>query len=134
MYPWPHALHVFGALVWFAGTMTAIHVLVARERAPEVDFSKLEGGVGRVMDTGATMILVTGIGLLLTDAGRALLSHGFMHAKLTVVVALLGLHGFVRASLGRARRGEARPIPGWLVPAAVLMFFAVVVLIEVRPF
>lgn len=131
------AAHVFGALIWFGGTMTALHVILNHARATPGErgsFQAMEGGIGRIMDIGATLSLVTGIAMLVGDVSRPLLKMGFMHTKLTLVLVLLGLHGVVRARLAKYRRGEVNPLGAWVMPAVVLVFLGVVVLIETRPF
>lgn len=132
---YPVGIHLFGILIWFGSMMTALHLLLGWERLGRPgDFKKLSGNIGRIMDMGASLVLITGILMLTNDAGRPLLKHGFMHAKLTAVVVLLGLHGLVRATLGKVSRGEARAIPVWVQPVVIGLYIAILFLIVKRPF
>ena len=135
MYPWPLSFHIFGALIWFGGTMTAVHTMKGFA-ASEVrgDFKVVAASVGRIMDLGATMSIVSGIFMLTTTTGQALLKVGSMHAKFTVVLLLLGLHGFVRMQIGKYGRGEIKHLPKALPALTVSLFFAAIALIVVRPF
>lgn len=135
------AAHVCGVLLWFAGALITLHVLRAYERAsagagPGVstpDFQRLEGPAGRILDAGAGLALVAGLYLLFENLA-ILRGAGFMHAKLALVVALLGVHGFLRVRLKKFRTGQSRTLAGWAEPAVLGLFFAIVVLIVARPF
>lgn len=138
-YIWMMALHVCGVLLWFAGAMITLHVLRAHEAktaaggATPEDFRRSEGPAGRILDLGAGLAIVGGLYLLIENL-QILRGGGFMHAKLTLVVALLGVHGFLRVQLKRFRAGTSQRVAGWAHPAVLGLFFAIVVLIVVRPF
>ena len=135
---WKLTFHLFGMLIWFAGIVASLRMLSAYNATPSdqrVDFKQFSGKVGLLMDIGAGLTVVMGLWLISNKAGLALFkAGGFMHAKLTLVVVLIGLHGFVRVKLAKYRKGSVNPTPGWLFPLVSLIFFAIVLLIEVRPF
>ncbi len=133
---WLKALHVFGAFLWFSGLMTGLHLLREAGKAPAVspeEFARREGAVGRFMDAGATLAIVAGLALLVQELD-ILKGAGFMHAKLALVLALIGLHGFVRASLKRYRTGRGSAPPAFVLPALLGATGLILVLILVRPF
>lgn len=135
-YLWLKALHVFGAFLWFAGLMTALNQLRTATIPPPVspeEFQRREGAVGRVMDAGAGIAIAAGLVLLLQSLDL-LKGSGFMHAKLTLALALVGLHGMVRVKLKRFRTGRGTPLPGFVLPATVGAVGLILVLILVRPF
>lgn len=146
-YRWAIALHLFGVLLWFAGALIALHVLRVHERAsrakegagsaapgaPPSSFAQLEGAAGRILDAGSGLAIAAGLYLLISNLG-ILKGAGFMHAKLTLVLLLIGVHGFLRAQLKRFRTGQANRLPAWPEPVVLGLFFAIVVLIIVRPF
>jgi putative membrane protein len=140
LYQWVMAAHVCGVLLWFAGALITLHVLRVSQRASSAssggsaqDFQSLEGPAGRILDAGAGLALAAGLYLLFENLA-ILRGAGFMHAKLTLVVALLGVHGFLRVRLKKFRTGQSRTLPSWAEPAVLGIFFAIVVLIIARPF
>lgn len=139
LYRWVMALHVCGVLLWFAGALVSLHVLQAHQRKLAAgggdggEFRILEGSAGRLLDVGAGLAIAAGLYMLFENLG-ILKGAGFMHAKLTFVAVLLGLHGFLRAQLKRFRTGKSRQLAAWAYPAVLGVFFAIVVLITARPF
>lgn len=137
-YFWARALHVCGVLLWFAGALVTLHVLQVQQRrlaagaGDGTDFRALEGSAGRLLDAGAGVAIAAGLYLLFENPSL-LKGAGFMHAKLTLVAVLLGLHGLLRAQLKRFRMGKSRALAGWAYPAVLGVFFAIVVLIVVKP-
>lgn len=139
LYFWVLALHLCGVLLWFAGALVTLHVLAVQQRrlaagaGDGADFRPLEGSAGRLLDAGAGVAVAAGLYLLFENTSL-LKGAGFMHAKLTLVAALLGLHGFLRVQLKRFRTGKNRELAGWAYPAVLGVFFAIVVLIITKPF
>lgn len=139
LYRWVLALHLCGVLLWFAGALVTLHVLRTQERrlaagaGDGADFRILEGSAGRLLDAGAGVAVAAGLYLLFENTA-ILKGAGFMHAKLTFVAVLLGLHGFLRVQLKRFRTGKKRELAGWAYPAVLGVFFTIAVLIIARPF
>ena len=82
---------------------------------------------------GAGLAILAGLALLLQELD-IMKGAGFMHAKLTLVLALVGLHGYVRAGLKRYRTGRGSAPPAFILPAVVGAVGLIVVLILTRPF
>ena len=128
-------IHICGVLVWFAGLMTSLHVLAAYARTASEsrgDFGGLSGRVGMVMDLGATATLTAGIALV-AGPYKELLKNGSLHAKLALVVVVLGLHGMVRVRLAQFKRDDVEALPGWLAPSVGFSVLVSVALITMRP-
>jgi protoporphyrinogen IX oxidase len=136
LYLWVKAFHVLGVTLWIAGLLTALHLLTVASKAPAQspeEFHRREGSVGRFLDAGSGLAILTGIWMLLQSLDL-LRGAGFMHAKLTLVLGLLGLHGYVRAQLKRFRTGRGKSVPAALFPTVIAVTGVIIVLILVRPF
>ena len=130
------ALHIFAVLSW-AGAMVGLSFIlkqhsVAAEGA-RADFIELEKGTAMAMDIFATLAIACGIYMLI-DIPGIMSSGGWIHAKLTLVAVLIGLHGFQRMRVGKFKRGEVSPNPAWIIPAIEATVFALVILAAVKPF
>jgi putative membrane protein len=67
----------------------------------------------------------------------SLLSQGWMHAKLTLVVALIGYHyvcGAMRKRFATGQQQRSHVFYRWFNEAPVLALLAIVILVVVRPF
>lgn len=135
---WLTAGHIFAFLTW-VGSLTGLSFMLKQHakaaEAARADFIALEKGTAIAMDIGALIALILG-SILLIKVQPSLLKGqgGFMHAKLTLVVVLLGLHGMQRVRVGKYKRGEVTPEPGWIIPAIEFSVIAIIVFIVVRPF
>ncbi|HUD50348.1 protoporphyrinogen oxidase HemJ [Parvibaculum sp.] len=140
-YPWLKALHVISVIFWMAGMAYLPRLFVYHaEAAAGSDKSEtfkvmerrlLRGIINPAM--GATFLF----GGLMLWANPALLAEPWMHAKLTLVLVMAGLHGF----FSRWRRDfEAdrnhRPARFYRIvneaPPVLVVF--IVILVIVRPF
>src|SRR5688500_2701085 len=100
-YNWIRALHIFGVFLWM-GTMIGLsHTMVAHAQADlgaRPAFHALERKTAMMMDIGALLSIGFGVYLLLETEG--VMKHGYMHAKLgLVLLGVLGMHGFLRAKV-----------------------------------
>ena len=135
---WLKAGHIFAFLTWVGSLIGLSFMLKQHAKAAEAahpDFIALEKGTAMAMDIGAVVALILG-SILLIEIKPSLLKGqgGFMHAKLTLVTVLLGLHGFQRMRVGKYKRGKVTPEPGWIIPAIEVSIVAIIVFIVVRPF
>jgi putative membrane protein len=130
------ALHIFAVLAWGGALVGLTFILrqhsVAAEGARK-DFIELEKGTAMAMDIFATIAIAMGV-YMLVDIPGMMSSGGWIHAKLTLVALLIGLHGFQRMRVGKYKRGEVTPNPGWIIPAVEVTLFAIVILAAARPF
>jgi putative membrane protein len=124
-------IHVVGFVTWVGSLFGFASILGARGRESDPAFAVKLGAVakdsGRAMDVGATLAIAGGLGLLSSNfAGY--MQQPWLHAKLTLVLLLLGAHGFLRA---KGKRGGA--IPKALVPAVTLIAVTIISLVVFKP-
>ena len=135
-YPWVKALHVIAVIFWVAGLLIMGRYLVHQAGEPErgAVWAERERLLRRIILTPG-MIFVWVLGLMLATS-YGLEGAGWLRAKIALVVALSGLHGWQVATARRLAAGTG-PAPRTLklmneVPA--LLTIAIVVLVEVKPF
>ena len=136
-YLWIKAAHVFGFVLWI-GSMVALALLGAATRRAEATgrtvLAEAARPVGLAMDIGATLAIAAGVVMLLHSLDPVPpLKRPYFHIKLTLAVVLIGLHGLLRVSGGRARRGVGSGPPAWLLPVAVLLALGVIWLAVTKP-
>ncbi len=130
------ALHIFAVIGWTGALFGLSFILKQHAKSAEGarnDFIELEKGTAMAMDILATLAMIAGVYMLVSMPG-IMKSGGWIHAKLTLVVVLLGLHGFQRARVAKYKRGEVKSNPGWIIPAVEATIFALVILAVARPF
>jgi putative membrane protein len=132
---WIKAFHLFGVFMWMGTMIGASHILVAHAEADlgsRPAFHGLERRLAIAMDVGATIAIVFGVILLVKTPG--IMKVGSMHAKLALVVALLGVHGLLRAKIRKHREGKVVPLAGAVPGLLPLISLAIIVLVVVKPF
>jgi len=141
LYPWLKALHIIAMVCWFAGLfylprLFVYHAMsgddVSRERFCVMERKLYRG----IMLPSMVATLVFGLWLIGLNPGYYF-SQGWMHAKLTLVILLIGYHHVCGAQLKRFARGEnqrSHVFYRWFNEAPVLVLFAVVILVVVKPF
>ena len=140
---WIKALHIVFVASWFAGLFYLPRIFVNLAMVPPGSVAERERlllmarKLYRFMLPLALIALVLGLALWLGyGIGRGA-GNGWLHAKLAIVLALIGyhawcgriLHGFGR---GQAQRGHVWF--RWFNEAPVLMLLAATVLVVVKPF
>lgn len=136
-YSWLKAFHAFGFLLWTAGLFATLRMLAAHGlagTAAPVSLAQGERRTAVFMDIGATIAIVAGLALTFMVDPSPLTQGGWLHAKLTLVLAFLALHVVARLRIKKFRNGEVKPLPGALLPVLLVLAFAIVVLAKVRPF
>ena len=98
-------------------------------------FGVMERKLFAIMTLGAALAVVFGIAMLAAAPGY--LEFGWLHAKLTLVAALIGYHFWCRALMTALCQGRNRHSQRWYrffneVPA--LLLIAIVILVVVKPF
>jgi putative membrane protein len=132
------ALHIIFVVTWFAGLfyLPRLFIYHAETDQPAVraQLKIMERRLLILTDIGMTLALIFGVWTLLLVP--AYLQQGWLHAKLTVVLGLIGYHLY----LVRLKNQFARDIyphsPRWLrlfneVPG--LLLIAIVILVVVKP-
>jgi len=134
---WIRVIHLYGMLTWVGGLVGLSFILKQHAKAAEgayADFIELEKGTAIAMDIGATVTIACGLAMLFSISPSPLKGQGWMHAKLLLVVGLIGLHGFQRMRVGKYKRGTVSPNPGWIIPAVEIVAIGIIILAGARPF
>lgn len=135
---WLKAFHIVFAVTWFAGLFYLPRLFVyhvATEDAPgRARFEIMERRLYGIMSLGAVLTIAFAVGMLLFVP--AYLTMGWLHAKLALVLLLIGYHLWCRQLMAGLARGKAHS-QRWYrifneVPA--LLLIGIVVLAVVKPF
>ena len=140
VYPWTKALHVISVVTWMAGLFYLPRLFVyhatAEDEASRERFVVMERKLYRgIMGPSMVATLVFGVWMLYLNPGW--LSQAWLHAKLTLVVLLIGYHHACGSLLKRFARGENRRghvFYRWFNEVPVLFLIAIVILVVVKPF
>ncbi|MDG9667193.1 protoporphyrinogen oxidase HemJ [Hahella sp. CR1] len=138
---WVKAFHIIAMVCWFAGIfylprLFVYHAMsedeISRER-----FKIMERKLYRGIAT-PSMIITVALGLwLLSYNFSGYLAQGWMHAKLTMVAALIGYHfycGHILKAFKEDRNQRSHVFYRWLNEAPVLVLVGIVIMVVVRPF
>lgn len=136
---WLKAFHIFFVVAWFAGLfylprLFLYHVNTTDQLGAE-RFQMMERRLFVMMTIGAVGAAVFGTAMVVL--APSYLEFGWLHAKLTFVVALIAYHVWCYRLLIAFREGRNRHSGGWYrafneVPTVLLL--AIVVLVVVKPF
>jgi putative membrane protein len=139
-YLWIKAAHVIAVISWMAGMLYLPRLFIYHCDAPpgsaqSETFKVMERRLLTVIINPA-MVLTWVLGLWLAWQG-GLFTAGWLHAKLALVIALSGVHGFFSAAV-RKFAADANAISQrtwriWNEVPAVLMI-GIVILVIVKPF
>jgi putative membrane protein len=136
---WVKAIHIIFMVTWFAGLFYLPRLFVyhamsedgaSRERFKVME-RKLYYGI---MTPGAVITIVFGVWLWLGWFGSA---GGWLHAKLALVLVLIGYHlwcGRLLADLKHDRNTKSHIWYRWFNEFPVVILIAVVILVVVKPF
>ena len=139
-YLWIKAFHIVFMTSWFAGLfyLPRIFVNLAMVEGPGAERDRLllmAGKLWRFMQP--LMLLAIALGLWLWLGYGVGAGAGWMHAKLAIVVLLLGYHHACGRLLERLAAGadtRSHVWYRWFNEVPVLALLAVVVLVVVKPF
>jgi protoporphyrinogen IX oxidase len=138
-YLWIKAFHIVFVASWFAGLFYLPRILVNLAQVPADSHAERERLLlmGRKLYRFATLLMVPA---LVLGAWMWLgwgVGGGWMHAKLAVVVAVIGYHHVCRRLLRAFEERVNGRSERWFRvfnEVSVLMFIAAVVLVVVKPF
>jgi putative membrane protein len=135
---WIKALHIIFVTSWFAGLfylprLFVNHAMVDHKSESSERLALMERKLYRFMTPLAVLALVFGLWLWLGYG----IAGGWLHAKLTLVLALIGYHLYCGKLMRDFAQGGNRRSHVWYrffneIP--VLILFAVVILVVVKPF
>jgi protoporphyrinogen IX oxidase len=135
---WLKAFHIIFVVAWFAGLFYLPRLFVYHvdaEAATQARLKIMEGRLFAMMTLGAALAASFAIAMLILAPG--LLQFGWMHAKLTLVVLLIGYHLWCYRLMRAFRANQNQHSERWYrlfneVPTVLLI--AIVVLVVVKPF
>ena len=140
---WIKALHIVFIASWFAGLFYLPRIYVNLAMVPADSTAERERlllmarKLYRFMTILAVPALALGLWLWLYYGIGMGPGQGWMHAKLLIVLALLGYHHSCSVLLRKFEHGQMQRSHvwfRWFNEAPVLMMFAAVVLVVVKPF
>lgn len=141
MYLWVKAFHVIFMVAWFAGLFYLPRLFVYHAEASDAvgreRFKIMEKRLSILMSIAAVATIVFGIWLIGMLGWGWFMNTGWIHAKILLVVLLLGFHGWCQAQVKKFREDRASDSAGYFrlmneVPTFFLV--AIVVLAIVKPF
>jgi protoporphyrinogen IX oxidase len=140
MYEWIKALHVIAVIAWMAAMLYlprlfVYHTAAARGSDMSETFKVMERRLLKAIMTPA-MIVTWIAGLWILSEGGYLAS-GWMHAKLTLVLVMTGMHGWF-AGMVRAfaedRNEKPQRFYRIINEVPTVLMIVIVVLVVVKPF
>jgi putative membrane protein len=140
IYLWIKAFHIIAMVAWMAASfylprLFVYHAGVAPGSEASETFKVMERRLLKAIATPA-MIATWVLGLTLAYVTGAW-SEGWLHAKLVLVLALSGYHGWMsRMTKAFARDGNTRDARYFRIANEVptLLLIGIVILVVVRPF
>lgn len=140
LYLWVKAFHLVFVIAWMAGLLILprykLHQLNSAPGEPLFETMKSASGKLRkiILTPGIVLVWVLGITLLVLNP--ALMSSGWLHVKLLLVVVLSGLHGYFVALGKKIDRGEAVSAKRLklLNELPFVLMIVIVILVIVKPF
>jgi len=139
-YLWIKAFHVVAVIAWMAGMLYLPRLFVYHADTPvgsaqSETFKVMEGRLLNIITTPA-MIVTWVLGLWLAWHG-GFFSAPWLHAKIALVVALSGLHGYLSAATRAFREDRnTKPARHWRIINEVptVLMIGIVILVIVKPF
>ncbi len=140
LYLWIKAFHIISIVCWFAGLFYLPRLFVyhasSEDEVGKQRFMVMERRLYRgIMGPSMVATLVFGAWLVYLIPGY--LTQGWLHAKLALVVLLIGYHHMCGAQVKRFARGEntrSHVFYRWFNEVPVLFLLAIVILVVVKPF
>ena len=135
---WLKAFHIVFVVTWFAGLFYLPRLFMYHAMAMDTvsieRFQSMEKRLFAIMTIGATLTLLFGIALLIVVPGFR--QAGWLHAKLTLVLLLIGYHLWCYRLMSDLRAGRKRSSTWYRVFNEVpsLLLIAIVILVVVKPF
>ena len=140
LYLWVKAFHLVFVIAWMAGLLILprykLHQLNSTPGEPLFETMKSASGKLRKIILTPGIILVWVLGITLLVLNPALMSSGWLHAKLLLVLVLSGLHGYFVALGKKIDRGEAVSAKRLklLNELPFVLMIVIVILVIVKPF
>ena len=136
---WLKSFHVVFVVAWFAGIFYLPRLFVYHAQSDEASvkaqFKIMERRLFAMMTFGAVFALAFGAGMIAVAPG--LMESGWLHAKLTLVLLVLGYHVWCYRLVRAFREDRNVHSPRWyrvFNEAPLLLLIGIVVLAVVKPF
>ncbi len=104
VYVWVKAIHIIFVVAWMAGLLIFPRYKLHQSKAEPGGelFETMKDASARLRRIILTpaLLIVWGLGITMLVMNQALLTNGWMHVKLLLVLALSGVHGYF-ISIGR---------------------------------
>jgi putative membrane protein len=135
---WLKAFHVVFVVTWFAGLFYLprlfVYHVTASDPIGRARFVVMERRLFVMTSIGGALTVLFGI--LMVQSAPAYLAQGWLHAKLTLVLLLIGYHLWCLPLMHALRDGRNRHSERWFrlfneVPSVLLI--AIVILAVVKP-
>lgn len=141
MYEWLKALHLIAVIAWMAGMLYLPRLFVYHAAAKSGSelaetFKLMERRLLRFIMTPA-MLATYLFGIWMLATNPALLQEPFMHAKLTLVLILTGVHGWfakLRRDFATDANRHSQKFYRVINEVPTLLMIGIVILVIVRPF
>lgn len=140
MYIWIKAFHIIFVIALMAGLLIypryKMHQLSSQPGDPLFETMKEASNKLRLIILNPSLILVWILGLTMLYLNQGLLSQGWIHIKLALVLGLSALHGYYIGMGKKVDRGTAKITPKKLKMLNELPFLiaiGVVILAVVKP-
>jgi len=139
---WLKAFHIIFVVTWFAGLFYLPRLFVYHVEATESPVRErlkvMERRLLGITHVGGALALLFGVLTLaaFASAAPAYMAQGWLHAKLALVVVLIGYHAMLVRLVHRFARDANTRSSRWLrvfneIPA--LLLIAIVILVVVKP-
>lgn len=143
LYLWIKAFHIVFVAAWFAGLFYLPRILVNLAQVPSDSLEERQRliGMGQRLLRFSTILAIPALGLGLwlwlgIGIGKGP-GNGWLHAKLLLVVMVLGYHhgcGVLLRKFINGGKTHSTRWYRWFNEVSVLLFAAIVVLVVVKPF
>ncbi|MES1927230.1 CopD family protein [Salinisphaera sp. T31B1] len=146
MLVWLKVFHITFMVIWLAGLVSLPRLFVyhagAKDR-PRSDQSSvllagtIERNLSRLMSVGAGVTIIAGVWMLVLLGGSWIAHNGWFHAKLVLVLLLLGFHGWCQLQNKKFRENRNHGTRGYFQAMSampIVLLFLILSLVEIKPF
>lgn len=142
LYPWFKALHIISVIAWMAGLLYLPRLFVYHADAPvgsvqSETFKIMEARLSRVIMLPAMIATLLFGGMMVGNPDSDFVHQPWFHAKILLVVVLLGYHhalGCWRRAFARDRNRHPARFYRMINEIPTLAMIGIVILVVVRPF
>ena len=141
MYLWIKAAHVIFVIAFMAGMLILpryrIHQLSSRPGEPLFETMKSASAKLQKIILVPSIILVWVLGIAMILVNPQIMSGGWLHAKIVLVLLLSGMHGYMTALGKKIDRNETSlniSMLKLLNELPFILMIAIVILVVVKPF